>query len=99
MKPIEKDELYDHVTGFLKNRGIEMKEGTYTKGILKGCTLLADAINLSQSGLELARTEIEKKMDQMRQVIHESTAPRPATESPNSGGQSPQSKARKSRSK
>ena len=79
MKPIDKDELYEHLSGFLKNRGVEIKPGTYTKGIQTGCSVLADAINLSQAGIELARAEVEKKLDQMRQVIHESTAPRPPT--------------------
>ncbi len=76
MKPIDKDELYEHLSGFLKNRGVELKPGAATKGIQTGCTFLAEAINLSQAGIELARTEVEKKLDQMRQVIHESTAPR-----------------------
>src|ERR1700704_6584341 len=94
MKPIEKDELFEHVSGFLKNRGVEMKEGSYTKGIQTGCNLLADAINLSHSGIERARIEIEKKLDQMRQVIHESTAPprKPKAPSPESKVQSPKSK-------
>jgi hypothetical protein len=99
MKPIEKDELYEHVSGFLKNRGVEMKEGTYTKGIQTGCTLLADAINLSQSGIERARVEIEKKLDQMRQVIHESTAPRSSAESPPSPAAARPSPARPKKSK
>src|SRR5438128_12445377 len=77
MKPIEKDELYEHVSGFLKNKGIELKEGSYTKGIHAGCSLLADAINLSQKGLERAKMEIDKNLERVRQVIHEKTAPNP----------------------
>jgi len=77
MNPIQKDELYDNISQFLKNKGIELKEGTYTKGIHAGCSLLADAINLSQTGLERAKTGFEKKLDQVRQVIHEKTAPKP----------------------
>src|SRR5438105_14699881 len=76
MKPIDKDELYEHLNGFLKNRGVEIKPGAYSKGIQTGCTFLAEAINKSQAGIELARAEVEKKLEQMRQVIHESTAPR-----------------------
>jgi len=75
MKPIEKDELYEHLSGFLKNKGIELKEGSYSKGIHAGCSLLADAINLSQRGLERAKGEIDKNLDRVRQVIHEKTAP------------------------
>jgi hypothetical protein len=76
MKPIEKDELYAHLGEFLKGKGIELKEGSYTKGIHAGCSLLADAINLSQTGFERAKAGLDKKFDQVRQVIHEKTAPK-----------------------
>jgi hypothetical protein len=76
MKTIEKDELFEHLSQFLKTKGVELKEGSYTGGIQKGCTLLADAINLSQKGIKRAKVEINKKVDRMRQVIHEKTAPK-----------------------
>jgi hypothetical protein len=80
MKPIQKHELYEHLGEFLKGKGIELKEGSYTKGIHAGCSLLADAINLSQAGLERAKAGLDKKLNEVRQVIHEKTAPkRPAT--------------------
>lgn len=82
MKRINHDELYQHLSDFLKTKGIEFKEGSYPHGIRKGCRLLADTINLSQQGLEKAKTEIDKKLDQMRQVIHEKTAPKPSPASP-----------------
>src|SRR6478672_4867362 len=75
MNPIQKDELYENISQFLKGKGIELKEGSYSKGIHAGCSLLADAVNLSQSGLERAKVGLEKKVDQVRQVIHEKTAP------------------------
>jgi hypothetical protein len=77
MKRIEKDELYDHLSGFLKTKGVELKEGPYTKGIHAGCSLLADAINLSQAGIQRARDEVAKQINEVRQVIHEKTAPKP----------------------
>jgi len=76
MKQIQKDELYEHLGQFLKDKGIELTEGSYTKGIHAGCSLLADAINLSQAGLERAKAGLDKKLDQVRQVIHEKTAPK-----------------------
>jgi hypothetical protein len=76
MKTIEKDELYENLSQFLKGKGIELKEGQYTKGIHAGCSLLADAINLSQAGLDRAKTEVERQFDQIRRVIHEKTAPK-----------------------
>jgi len=77
MKPIEKDELYENLSQFLKAKGIELKEGSYSKGIHAGCSFLADAINLSQAGIERAKAGIDKGLEQVRQVIHEKTAPKP----------------------
>ena len=75
MKPIEKNELYQHVSEFLKGKGIELKAGSYANGIQTGCSILADAINLSQRGLSRAKAGLDEKLSQMRQVIHEKTAP------------------------
>src|SRR5882724_8775255 len=76
MNPIQKDELYENISQFLKGKGIELTEGSYTKGIHAGCSLLADAINLSQTGIERAKAGLDKKLNQVRQVIHEKTAPK-----------------------
>jgi len=104
MKPIQKDELYENLGQFLKSKGIELKEGSYTKGVHAGCSMLADAINLSQAGLERAKNEFEKRLDQVRQVIHESTAPKqpdveartpqPKTQSPRSAGKGNRAKSK-----
>jgi hypothetical protein len=101
MKPIEKDELYEHLCGFLKSKGIELKEGSYTKGIQNGCTLLADAINLSQQGLSRAKVEVDKKLERMRQAIHEKTAPRskPDTQAPKPASAAPKAQAKKPKTK
>ena len=82
MKPIEKDELFNHLSGFLKTRGIELTEGSYSNGIQKTCSVMADAINLGQQGLDRAKVGIDKKLDQMRQVIHEKTAPKTSAAPP-----------------
>jgi hypothetical protein len=98
MKPIQKEELYKHVSQFLKAKGIEMKEGSYPKGIQKGCSILADAINLSQKGITQAKVQIDKNLDRMRQVIHEKTAPKAASKTgggPKSKGQGSKKKAAK----
>ncbi|HWY74580.1 MAG TPA: hypothetical protein VN281_03130 [Verrucomicrobiae bacterium] len=76
MKPINKDEIYEHLSSFLKSRGIELKEGAYSRGIQQTCNFLADSINLSQEGVKRAKVEFDKSLDRMRQVIHERTAPR-----------------------
>ena len=54
-----------------------MKDGSYPRSIQAGCSLLADAINLSQKGLERAKEQIDQNLDRMRQMIHEQTAPKP----------------------
>ncbi len=87
MKRIQKDELYENLNQFLKGKGVELKEGPYTKGIHAGCSMLADAINLSQAGLARAKSEIELKMDRVRQVIHEKTAPKAPPIVPTSSSQ------------
>ena len=76
MKPINKDEIYEHLSSFLRNRGIELKEGAYSRGIQQTCNFLTDSINLSQEGVQRARVEFEKSLARMRQAIHERTAPK-----------------------
>jgi hypothetical protein len=102
MKPIEKDELYEHVSQFLKAKGIEMKDGSYPRGIQKGCSILVDAINLSQKGITQAKVQIDKNLERMRQAIHEKTAPKAASKpggSPKSKGQGPKRKAQSPKGK
>src|SRR5215468_7317114 len=85
MKPIQKDELYKHLSQFLKSKGVELKEGSYSRGIHAGCSLLADAINLSQAGLQRAKAGLDKGINQVRQTIHEKTAPVSGAASSKSG--------------
>jgi hypothetical protein len=99
MKPIQKDELYENLGEFLKGKGIELKEGAYTKGIHAGCSLLADAINLSQTGFERARAGLDRKLDQVRQVIHEKTAPKRGNTAPKKAPRKPVAKAKNSKAK
>ena len=76
MKTVQKEELYEHLSGFLQAKGIELKDGSYPRGIQAGCSLLADVINLSQQGITCAKKEINKNLERVRQVIHEKTAPK-----------------------
>jgi hypothetical protein len=82
MKKIKSGELFQHLGGFLSSKGIELKAGAYAKRIEQGCEVLTSFINVSQTGLQKARTETGKKLDQVRQVIHEKTAPKPAPAPP-----------------
>lgn len=79
MNKIEKDELFRNLSDFLKTKGIELQEGTYTQRIQQGCGLLAETVNMSQQAFERAKAEMERQLDQMRQVIHEKTAPKSAS--------------------
>jgi hypothetical protein len=76
MKTIQKEELFGNLSSFLKTKGVELKEGSYTQAVEKSCGILADVINLTQQGVDRAKTKIDKRLDQMRQVIHEKTAPK-----------------------
>lgn len=78
MRSLEKDELYQNLSGFLKGKGIELKEGSYAQRIQSGCNLVSGAINFSRKGYECAKEQVGTKLDHVRQVIHEKTAPRPA---------------------
>lgn len=92
MKPIQRDEIYAHLSQFLKAKGIEMKDGSYPRGIQAGCSLLADAIILSQKGINRAEVEINKNVERVRQVIHEKTAPKPAAKAAASSKSAPRPK-------
>ncbi len=82
MKKIERDELYENLRGFLKSKGIALDSGTYTQRIHQGCNFLADAINAAQKTVARARAEADKKLHQLRQSIHEATAPKSAAAAP-----------------
>ena len=82
MKPIDKDELYEHLSSFLRSKGVDLREGAYTSGIQKSCSLVAEVVNSSKETIEKARGEIDKKLDQVRQIIHDKTAPKPASGQP-----------------
>jgi hypothetical protein len=82
MKTIEKDDLFQNVRLFLGTKGIQLGEGSYTQTIQKSCRILADVINLGQQGIERAKGGIDKKLDQVRQAIHEKTAPKPPKTEP-----------------
>ena len=77
MKTIQKDELFQNLKGFLKSKGIDLQEGSYTHRIEQGCGVLADSVNLSQKAFHRAKEEMGKGLDKMRQAIHEKTAPKP----------------------
>jgi hypothetical protein len=82
MKKIDKDELYGHVREFLKGKGVELQDGSYTQRIQQGCHLLARTINTSRDALQRAKAEADRRLDKVRQAIHEKTAPKPTAASP-----------------
>jgi len=75
MKTIKKDELFHSLGDFLKSKGIELNEGSYTARIQKGCNLLGDAINATQKTVGSTKVKVDRALDQLRQTIHERTAP------------------------
>jgi hypothetical protein len=82
MNQINKEEMFGHLKSFLKSKGIEVQEGAYAQRIRQGCELLTDSVNVSQRTLRRAKSAMGKGLNQLRQTIHEQTAPKsPAAES------------------
>ena len=77
MQTIKKDELFHNLGDFLKSKGIELNEGSYTARIQQGCNLLSDAINATQKTVKQTKVTVDQALDKLRQSIHESTAPKP----------------------
>ncbi len=77
MKKIQRNEIYRNLTGFLAGKGVELKDGSYAETLAKGCQMLTDVINLSQQGIDQARQGIDQKLDKLRRIVHDKTAPKP----------------------
>jgi hypothetical protein len=82
MKTLKRNELYENLSQFLSDKGIEFKDGSYTQGIHRACSLLTEAINGAQKTVQRAKTQVDEKVDQVRRVIHKSTAPKAAKTQP-----------------
>ena len=68
--------MFGNLKSFLKSKGIEIQDGSYADGIRKGCEILTDTVNMSQRALGSAKDAVEKGLDQVRQTVHEKTAPK-----------------------
>lgn len=85
MKKLGKDDLYQHVNQFLKEKGIEIQDAApLGKGLQKGCQVLTETINSAQTTLEKASNRMDRGIDKMRDIIHKKTAPRKKAEAPKS---------------
>ncbi len=77
MKEINKEEMFGNLKSFLKSKGVDLQDGgDYTHHVRRGCDILTDTVNLSQRGYENAKGAMERGLDQLRQTIHERTAPK-----------------------
>ena len=99
MKQIKDGELFGHLSGFLKAKGIELKAGTYSQRIEQGCSLLSSAINTSQKGIKRAQAEAAKTIAEMRQVIHKKTAPQAQASASTASKKNPKSQAHPAKKK
>ena len=82
MSDIKKEEMFGNLKNFLKSKGIEVQEGSYAEGIRKGCEILTDTVNMSQRAFDRAKVAVDKGLDQVRQTVHEKTAPKSKTATP-----------------
>ena len=80
MKTIEKDELFQSLSEFLKAKGIELKEGVYAQRIRQACNLLGDTVNATQKTARKAKDELDKNLARLRESLREqkAKAPRPS---------------------
>jgi hypothetical protein len=77
MKTIDQDELFRNVTQFLQGRGVELKEGSYTKRLQQCCGLLADVVNTTNHTLARACAEVDRKLKDIRQTVRGRRGPKP----------------------
>ena len=99
MKTIKKDELFKNFSEFLNAKGVELTDGDYARRINRACDLLTEAINGTQTAVKRARGEVDKKLTQLRQTIHEATAPRTTSPSGKSAGSAKAKKAPSAKSR
>lgn len=76
MSKVDKHELFQNLRGFLKSKGVTLDEGTYSKRVEQACHVLAGAVNAGQTAVDRAKVEVNKTVDNLRQSIHEATAPK-----------------------
>jgi hypothetical protein len=76
MSDIKKEEVFGNLKSFLKSKGIDIQDGSYADGIRKGCEILTDTVNMSQRALVRAKNAVGKGLDEVRQTVHEKTAPK-----------------------
>ena len=85
MKKLGKDDLYQHIDQFLKEKGIEIRDAApLGRSLQKGCQAFTDAINSAQAALEKARNRMDGGIDKMRDIVHKKTAPRKKAKAPKS---------------
>ncbi len=102
MKKIEKEEMFGNLKDYLKSKGVELQEGSYTERLRKVSGFLTDSINLSQDTFGRAKAAVDKHLDKLRQTIHEQTAPktpRPAAPPKSAAGKSRSAKTPSARRK
>jgi hypothetical protein len=98
MKTIEKDELFQSLSEFLKAKGIELKEGAYAQRIRQACNLLGDTVNATQKTARKAKDELDKNLARLRESLREKKAPRPSPAAASDPAPSRAPKAAKPRS-
>jgi hypothetical protein len=76
MSDIKKEEMFGNLKSFLKSKGIDVQDGAYAEGIRKGCEILTDTVNMSQRAFDRAKDAVGKGLDEVRQTVHEKTAPK-----------------------
>jgi len=69
MKTINQDELFQNVKQFLQGRGVDLKEGSYTRRLQQCCGLLTDVVNTTNRTVSRACAEVDRKLKEVRETI------------------------------
>ena len=77
MKTIDQDELFRNITQFLQRKGVELKEGSYSRRLQQCCGLLADVVNTTNKTVARACAEVDQKLKDIRETVRRPSGRKP----------------------
>lgn len=75
MKTLKKGELFRSVKKHLEANGVILEKGEASDKLRAGCALLTAVATKGQSSFQTAKNAVTEQIDNLRQTIHDKTAP------------------------
>jgi DNA-binding transcriptional MerR regulator len=76
MKKLKPEDLFQHLNGFLKDKGVELAGSKrISQSLRRSCEKITQSINTANQAIRFAKKQVEAKLDQMRDAIHLKTTP------------------------